>query len=69
MFWMSFSRNLDLVEIMLDLILASREGNWPLHLARVEDLILWCFAYNCTTPDACPVICKICIDLLPNILS
>ena len=35
-FWMSCT---DLVEIMLDLIRASTDGNWGLNLAAVDDLI------------------------------
>ncbi|KAL7394540.1 hypothetical protein ABVT39_027571, partial [Epinephelus coioides] len=37
---------LDLVEIMLALIRASREGNWILHLAAIRQMIPWCFAYD-----------------------
>ena len=42
-FWMSY---IDLVEILLRLIWASREGNWALHLASIRALIPWCFAYD-----------------------
>ena len=49
-FWMSYT---DLVEIMLDLIRASREGSWRLHLAAVEDLVPWCFTYNRTDYARC----------------
>ena len=42
-FWMSY---VDMVELMLNMIRASREGNWPLHLASVRDMIPWCFAYD-----------------------
>ena len=37
-FWMSCR---DLVEVILDLIGASREENWCLHLTAVEDVIPW----------------------------
>ena len=49
-FWMSY---IDFVEIMLDLIRTSREGNRCLHLAAVEDLIPWCFDYNRTNYARC----------------
>ena len=42
-FWMSY---LDMVEIVLGLIRASREGNWPLHLAMIDEMIPRCFAYD-----------------------
>lgn len=42
-FWMSY---LDMTEILLGLIRASREGNWMLHLACIREMIPWCFAYD-----------------------
>ncbi|KAG0716542.1 hypothetical protein GWK47_009438 [Chionoecetes opilio] len=39
-FWMSY---LDMVEIMLDLVRASREGNWMLHLGAIRQMIPWVF--------------------------
>ncbi|KAK3735047.1 hypothetical protein QZH41_001743 [Actinostola sp. cb2023] len=42
-FWMSY---IDIVEIMLNLVRASREGHWELHLSAVKQMIPWCFAYN-----------------------
>ena len=42
-FWMSY---IDMVEVVLDLIRASREGLWKLHLSAVHSMIPWCFAYN-----------------------
>lgn len=42
-FWMSY---LDITDIMLGLIRASREGNWMLHLACIRKMIPWCFAYD-----------------------
>ena len=42
-FWMSY---IDMVEIMLGLIRASREGDWNLHLASIRAMIPWCFAYD-----------------------
>lgn len=42
-FWMSY---IDITEIMLGLIRASREGNWMLHLACIREMIPWCFAYD-----------------------
>lgn len=43
-FWISY---LDIVgDVLLDLIRASREGNWELHLSAVEKLIPWGFAYD-----------------------
>ena len=42
-FWMSY---LDIVDIMLNILRASREGNWDLHLSAIHDMIPWCFAYD-----------------------
>mgnify|MGYP001552076738 CR=1 FL=1 len=42
-YWMSY---IDLVGILLDLIRASREGNWSLHIYSVRAIIPWCFAYD-----------------------
>ena len=44
-FWMSY---IDMVEVLLDLIRASREGNWTLHLASIRAMIPWFFAYDHT---------------------
>ena len=41
-FWLSY---LDMVEILLGLLRASREGHWILHLAFIR-AIHWCFAYD-----------------------
>ena len=38
--------SLDLVTILLNLILQSREGNWSLHFSSVQEMIPCCFAYN-----------------------
>jgi len=35
-----------MVELMLHMIRASREGNWMLHLACIRQMLPWCFAYN-----------------------
>jgi len=42
-FWMTY---VDIVEILLAMIRASREGNWSLHLHSVRSLLPWCFAYD-----------------------
>ncbi|KAK5859272.1 hypothetical protein PBY51_003352 [Eleginops maclovinus] len=42
-FWISY---LDMAEIMLGLLRASREGDWMLHLASIRQMIPWCFAYD-----------------------
>ena len=42
-FWVSY---IDMIEILLNLIRASREGNWMLHLAAIRNIIPWCFAYD-----------------------
>ena len=44
-FWVSY---IELVELLLNLLRASREGNWPLHLASIRAIIPWCFAYDRT---------------------
>ena len=48
-FWMSY---VDMVEVMLGLIRASRDGDWMLHFASIHAMIPWCFAYKlCTLPS------------------
>ena len=42
-FWISY---LDIVEIHLNLLRASREGDWELHLSAIREMIPWCFAYD-----------------------
>ena len=42
-FWMSY---IDIVELMLQLVRASREKNWSLHLSAIRSMIPWCFAYD-----------------------
>ena len=42
-FWMSY---LDIVEILLNLLRASREGDWELHLSAIKEMIPWCFAHD-----------------------
>ena len=42
-FWLSY---MDMIEILLGLIRASREGDWMLNLTSVRAMILWCFAYD-----------------------
>ena len=40
-FWISY---VDMVEVLLALLRASREGNWLLHLAANRRIIPWTFA-------------------------
>ena len=40
-FWMSY---VDIVEVMVGLVWAFREGVWVLHLAFIRAMIPWCFA-------------------------
>ena len=42
-FWISY---LDMSEILLALLRASREGYWMLHLAAIRQMIPWCIAYD-----------------------
>ena len=42
-FYLSY---LDMVEILLGLLRASREGHWMLHLASICATIPWCFTYD-----------------------
>ncbi len=37
---------IDIIEILLALLRASREGNWCLHLYAIRSMIPWCFAYD-----------------------
>ena len=41
--WMSY---IDMVDVVLGLIRASREGDWLLHLAMVIAILPWTFAYD-----------------------
>ena len=41
--WMSY---IDMVDVVLGLIRASREGDWLLHLAMVKNMLPWTFAYD-----------------------
>ena len=41
--WMSYLR---MVENVIGIIQASREGNWLMHLAFIHEMIPWCFAYD-----------------------
>lgn len=42
-FWLSY---LELCELMLNLIYASRTGSWELYLCCIEEVIPWAFAYD-----------------------
>ena len=42
-FWMSY---MDMIEILLGLIRASKKRDGVLHLASIRDMIPWCFAYD-----------------------
>ena len=42
-FWMSY---IDMVDIVLGLVRAAREGKWDLHLQSVRAMIPWLFAYD-----------------------
>ena len=42
-FWISY---LDMTEILLGLLRASREGNWEPHLSSIRKMLPWCFAYD-----------------------
>ena len=42
-FWMTY---IDMVEILLGLLWADREGDWNLHLACIRRVIPWCFALD-----------------------
>jgi len=44
-FWLLY---IDMVELMLHMIHASREGNWMLHLACIRQMLAWCFVYDNT---------------------
>jgi len=44
-FWLSY---IDMVELMLYMIRASREINCMLHLACIRQMLPWCFAYDNT---------------------
>ncbi|KAG1660199.1 hypothetical protein GQR58_022121 [Nymphon striatum] len=44
-FWMIY---LEMIEILLGLIRADREGDWYLHLASIKNMIPWCFAMDKT---------------------
>ena len=37
---------IDMVEVVLNLVRASHEGNWALHMASIQSIIPWTFAYD-----------------------
>ena len=43
LFWSSY---ISMVQLLLQFVRATREGNWELHLATVRDMIPWMFAYD-----------------------
>ena len=44
-FWMTY---VEIIEILLGLLRADREGDWQLHLACIRKMIPWCFAMDKT---------------------
>ena len=42
-FWMAY---VEMVDILRGLLLADREGDWPLHLSCIPSMIHWCFALD-----------------------
>lgn len=42
-FWLTY---LDMVGLLLQFIRATRTGNWSLHLACIENMLPWFFAYD-----------------------
>ena len=42
-FWLTY---FDLCELLLNLIFATRSGNWELYLSCIEEVIPWAFAYD-----------------------
>ena len=42
-FWRSY---LEMVSLLLTFIRATREGNWPLHLECIREMLPWYFAYD-----------------------
>ena len=44
-FWSTY---IDMVQNLLHFIRASRQGNWPLHLSCIYNMLPWMFAYNRT---------------------
>ena len=42
-FWMSY---IEMVELTLHMVRASREGDWTLHLSCIRQMLPWCFAYD-----------------------
>ena len=42
-FWMTY---IDMVEVLLGLLRADREGDWNLHLTCIRRVLPWCFALD-----------------------
>ena len=42
-FWMAY---VEMVDIILGLLRADREGDWPLHLSCIRSMIPWCFTLD-----------------------
>lgn len=38
--------SIDVVELTLHMVRASREGDWMLHLYYIHQMLPWCFAYD-----------------------
>ena len=36
----------DMIEVLLRLIRATREGNWSMRLSSLREIVPWCFAYD-----------------------
>ena len=44
-FWNSY---LEMVEVLINFVRATREGNWAMHLEGIKEMLPWFFAYNHT---------------------
>ena len=42
-FWLSY---IEICELVLNSIFATRTRNWKLYLSCIEEIIPWCFAYD-----------------------
>ena len=42
-FWLSY---IEICELVLNLIIATRTRNWKLYISCIKEIISWCFAYD-----------------------
>ena len=62
-FWNSY---LEMVEVLMNFMQATREGNWDLHLECIKEMLPWFFAYDHTNYARYIPVCLAQMMLLPE---